>query len=150
LVNKLFAYGPLGIVFCFILLLFWRYGPRAIEAHLLHLSTTSESLKQSIEIQKTNSETMTRFAESTERLAESTEALTELNAQQANTLALLSKATEMHTDPRGGAVYEKHIFSTVQTNRAIELLAKARALETDNPDALKLINEAIEVVRQQK
>ena len=131
-IDKLLVYGPLGAIALFVFLAVRKYGPMLVDAHLGFVTKTSNTLDQ--------------IANSSERQAESTEQLTQLGKQTADTLQHLCKINEQHHDPKGVPTYEKHIFSTVDTNKALRLLCQAKLLETTNEPARALIDEAIRVL----
>lgn len=120
IIDKLLVYGPLGAIALCVFLAGRKYGPMLVDAHLSFVTKTSNTLDQ--------------IANSSERQAESTEQLTDLGKQTADTLQILCKE------------YEKHIFSTVDTNKALRLMCQAKVLETSNEAARRLIDQAIDVL----
>jgi len=136
IVDKLMVYGPLGAIAIFVFLALRYYGPKVIDGLITLLKEFLQNLSLKLD----------RMVTSSERQAESTEQLTEIGKRHSETLQFLCEQTKTHYDAKGAKVYEQHIFSTVDTNKALRLMCQAKVLETSNEAARQLIDEAIRVL----
>lgn len=133
LIEKLvFTWGPLGGIALVVFFALRKYGPQIIDVLIVFLRDMSTEIK--------------KISHSSERQAESTEQLTEIGKKQSETLQYLCEVTKQHHDVKGAPAYEKHIFSTVDTNKALRLMCQAKVLETSNEAARRLIDQAIDVL----
>lgn len=136
IIDKLLIYGPLGLIVLFVFFVIRKYGPPLIDEAIAFIRHTSSKVDKITEASM-------RQADNSERQASSTEQLVTNGATQARMLEQLCDATKQHHDTKGAAVYHDHIFSNTRTNKALQLLCRAKLLETTNEPARQLIDEAI-------
>lgn len=154
---SLAIYGPLGLIAMLVGFWAWKYVPKILDAMLENIESgkkqairNADATERLVEQSEVQTEHMEAISASTLATSQCIEGLGSVNKQQADALSMLVKSSSGRDDPRGPPQFEHHMFSSVQTNKAIEHLAQAKLIETQNPEARRLIELAIEAVRRQK
>lgn len=106
-----------------------KYGPRLIEGHLGYLSSTAESIGTT---------------------ARAATAIQDGQTLQNATLAKVTNLVESKLDPHGHPQFADHIFSTVQTNKALAEHASAiqAFAEAHGPAAAAAVKPHVEEIRR--